>query len=251
MKYLIITAILILLFFLSPVQAEVSNSGESTGGSVISIFHESFEASNDLGPGWYTGGKDYYQNGGTTSRVVTDGDTSLKFNSILEDSLTSAQVTSLKSTGKVSISQSGGISSTQTNISPTDCTAGDIVEQGSETSGRYAETQDATTSIGMMGGGNNWYDSEILVDDKSLSSSVAGGVEEGFIYANSQGRIEAGLDQNTTSLQYTYKRSDRLMKLAKDHKLAEAVRSFIWDISADQIAGNETETNETSEENDI
>jgi len=214
------------------------------GGSVITSSCESFETSNQL-TGWTSENLETYQHGGTTSRVVSQGTTSLNYESNLEQSLTSTQVTNIKSTGgKINIHQSGGIWTTQTNSSPYNCIDGDIVEQGGELTSRYPETQDATTFIGMLGGGDSWYESELLIDDKSLAMSMAGGTEEGFLYANSEGEILAGLDTNSTSLQYRYKRSDRLIKLSKNHQLAEAVASFIWDESVDEVA-EQTNTTET------
>jgi hypothetical protein len=181
-----------------------------------------------------------------TSRVVSNGPTSVRKSNNLERSRTEDQLTAVRSTGMINIHESGGIWSTQSNLSPIACSAGAQPSEG--TPGRYPETQESVVFADMYGTGESTrYDGEILVDDKLLASEISEEATQGVIFWDAYGRIEAGLDMNETALQYTYDRSEMAFIRSIEGEPANATISWMWDESVNDVV-EDTNTTETATE---
>lgn len=236
-KNQLIAIIALLLFFLAcSVSATVSSSDYSNGGTLFSASHASYEIEGD----------GYYQHGGISSRVTTNGRSALDRTIEMSGAKTIEQNSYMQVTdGTMIVNEAGAVWSSQTNISDTDCVYGSIADQGSTTAGRYPETNAAQSYIGIIGNGTGTeYQSQLIVDDKLLAMSMSGITPHGLTWADSSGKYELGLSKNITERQYLYTQENRLISVDHDGEIANAVESFLWDIIQEDIINgtvNETE----------
>jgi len=241
MKYIaaVFTALLFCLIICSlPSHAVISSTMYSNGGSIVVNTDESWETSDNLMR--FGTVNDSYQYGGKSQTIVSLGRTGI----MKTDS------TKVETLGMLNAFDSAGMFSTQTNIPESMCDQSNFIAgYGNQSSSRYPETQTVEGLWGLMGSGpGTTYESQIEVVGTVVGVSVQGTSPQGYLYEDVIGSLKAGLDKNSSALQYSYSRHDHGLLTSDENKSLDGGFDWLWDTNADEIvSANESVTNETEE----
>ena len=241
MKYIavIFASLLFCLIICSlPGQAVISSSVYANGGSIIVNTDESWETSNNLMR--FGTVIDSYLYNGKSQTIVSLGRTGI----MKQDS------TKVETLGMLNAFDSAGMFGTQTNIPESMCDQSNFIAgYGNQSSSRYPETQTVEGLWGLMGSGpGTTYESQIEVVGTVVGVSVQGTSPQGYLYEDVKGSLKAGLDKNSSALQYSYSRHDHGLAMSDENKTLDAGFDWLWDTNADEIvSANESVTNETEE----
>jgi len=241
MKYIL--AVFASLFFVLlicslPSHAVISSTMYSNGGSIVVNTDESWETSNNLMR--FGTVNDSYLYNGKSQTIISLGRTGI----MKQDS------TKVETLGMLNAFDSAGMFSTQTNIPESMCDQSNFIAgYGNQSSSRYPETQTIEGLWGMMGSGpGTTYESQVEVNDKVVGVSVQGTSPQGYLYEDVKGSLKAGLDKNSSALQYSYSRHDHGLLTSDENKSLDGGFDWLWDTNADEIvSANESVTNETEE----
>ena len=229
----------VLLICSLPSHAVVSSTIYSNGGSIIINTDESWETSNNLMR--FGTVNDSYEYGGKSQTIVSLGRTGI----MKSDS------TKVETLGMLNAFDSAGMFSTQTNIPESMCDSTNFLAgYGNQSSSRYPETQTVEGLWGLMGSGpGTTYESQIEVVGTVVGVSVQGTSPQGYLYEDVKGSLKAGLDKNSSALQYSYSRHDHGLLTSDENKSLDAGFDWLWDTNADEIVlANESALNQTEEE---
>ena len=241
MKYIavIFASLLFCLIICSlPGQAVISSSVYANGGSIIVNTDESWETSDNLMR--FGTVNDSYLYNGKSQTIVSLGRTGI----MKQDS------TKVETLGMLNAFDSAGMFATQTNIPESICDSTNFLAgYGNQSSSRYPETQTVEGLWGLMGSGpGTTYESQIEVVGTVVGVSVQGTSPQGYLYEDVKGSLKAGLDKNSSALQYSYSRHDHGLLTSDENKSLDGGFDWLWDTNADEIvSANESVTNETEE----
>lgn len=236
---ILILAILICIF---PTCGSFS-SGYANGGSITSISKEC-STSADVMPQF---GKvsDYYLQNAKSQTILSLGRTGIQ---------QEGDSTKVETLGMLNAFDRAGLFSTQTNIPEQTCDTGGFLIENNTDSSRYPETQSMEGLWGLMGSGEGTsYESQVVVNGKTIGVSVRGTTPQGYLYEDARGDIKTGFDKNNSLLQYTYSKHEHHLYTSNETKALDAGRDWLWDESADAMV-NETDdepVNNTTGEEDL
>ena len=242
MKYIaaVFTALLFCLLICSlPSHAVISSTMYSNGGSVIVNTDESWETSDNLMR--FGTVNDSYQYGGKSQTIVSLGRTGIQ----------KTESTRVETLGMLNAFDSAGMFATQTNIPESICDQSNFIAgYGNQSSSRYPETQTVEGLWGLMGSGpGTTYESQIEVVGTVVGVSVQGTSPQGYLYEDVKGSLKAGLDKNSSALQYSYSRHDHGLLTSDENKPLDAGFDWLWDTTTEEIVnGTDEAVNETAEE---
>ena len=242
MKYIavIFASLLFCLIICSlPSHAVISSTMYSNGGSIIVNTDESWETSNNLLR--FGTVNDSYQYGGKSQTIVSLGRTGIQ----------KTESTRVETLGMLNAFDSAGMFATQTNIPESICDQSNFIAgYGNQSSSRYPETQTVEGLWGLMGSGpGTTYESQIEVVGTVVGVSVQGTSPQGYLYEDVKGSLKAGLDKNSSALQYSYSRHDHGLLTSDENKSLDGGFDWLWDTSAEEIVnGTDEAVNETAEE---